>query len=166
MHACTLPFSGTMFSTCARTHARSQVYTCTHMRFWHAHLTLHQAEHTHRHQTAVFRSGETRPEAGSKRVLPSDKLGPFPQNRAPGEQRASPRRRSRTSNLTFGSSILARWTSKRCTTTAFAGFPGAQVQRSCPFAPGNAGLGCRCTPAERDDGCRQLGHSGPSGSGG
>ena len=26
---------------------------------------------------------------------------------------------------------------------AYAGFPGAQVQRSCPFAPGNLGLGCR-----------------------
>ena len=29
----------------------------------------HQALHTHRHLTALFRSGETRPEAGSKRVL-------------------------------------------------------------------------------------------------
>jgi hypothetical protein len=38
----------------------------------------HQAEHTHRHQTAGFRSGETCPEAGSKRTLPSDKPGPFP----------------------------------------------------------------------------------------
>jgi hypothetical protein len=40
------------------------------------------AEHTHRHQTAVFRSGETCPEAGSKRALPSEKLPP-PQNRLP-----------------------------------------------------------------------------------
>jgi hypothetical protein len=38
----------------------------------------HQAEHTHRHQTAVFRSGETCPEAGSKRTLPSDKPGALP----------------------------------------------------------------------------------------
>jgi hypothetical protein len=38
----------------------------------------HQAEHTHRHQTAVFRSGETCPEAGSKRALPSDKPGALP----------------------------------------------------------------------------------------
>ena len=30
---------------------------------------------------------------------------------------------------------------KRCTATAYAGFPGAQVQRSCTFAPGNPGLG-------------------------
>jgi len=37
-----------------------------------------QAEHTDRHQTAVFRSGETRPEAGSKRALPSDKSGALP----------------------------------------------------------------------------------------
>ena len=34
------------------------------------------AEHTHRHQTAVFRSGETCSEAGSKRALPSNKSGP------------------------------------------------------------------------------------------
>ena len=40
----------------------------------------HQAEHTHRHQTAMFRSGETCPEAGSKRALPSEELGPAPQN--------------------------------------------------------------------------------------
>jgi hypothetical protein len=39
--------------------------------------------HTHRHQTDVFQSGETCPEAGSKRALPSDKLGPSPQNRLP-----------------------------------------------------------------------------------
>jgi hypothetical protein len=38
----------------------------------------HQAEHTHRHQTAVFRSGETRPEAGSKRALPSNNSGASP----------------------------------------------------------------------------------------
>ena len=31
-----------------RTHARSQVYTCTHMRFWHAHLTL-SPDHSHLH---------------------------------------------------------------------------------------------------------------------
>jgi len=40
----------------------------------------HQAEHTHRHQTAVFRNGETCPEAGSKRALPS---GPPPENGFP-----------------------------------------------------------------------------------
>jgi hypothetical protein len=38
----------------------------------------YQAEHTHRHQTAVFRSGETCPEAGSKRSLPSNKSGALP----------------------------------------------------------------------------------------
>jgi hypothetical protein len=37
-----------------------------------------QAEHTHRHQTVVFRSGETCPEAGSKSALPSDKPGALP----------------------------------------------------------------------------------------
>jgi len=37
-----------------------------------------QAEHTPRHQTAVFRSGETRPEAESKRALFSDKPGALP----------------------------------------------------------------------------------------
>ena len=51
----------------------------------------HQAEHTHRHQTAVFRSGETCPEAGSKCDLPSDILGPSPQGPAPSEQRESTR---------------------------------------------------------------------------
>jgi hypothetical protein len=39
--------------------------------------------HTHRHQTAVFRSGETCPEAGIKRALPSDILGPSPQGPLP-----------------------------------------------------------------------------------
>ena len=34
-----------------------------------------------------------------------------------------------------------RWTLNRCTATAYPGFPGAQVQRSCTFAPGNRGLG-------------------------
>ena len=43
----------------------------------------HQAEHNHRHQTAAFRSRETCPEAGSKRALTSDKLGPSPKNRLP-----------------------------------------------------------------------------------
>ena len=38
----------------------------------------HQAEHTPRHKTVVFRSGETCPEAGSKRALPSDKSGALP----------------------------------------------------------------------------------------
>ena len=33
-----------------------------------------------------------------------------------------------------------RWTLNRRTATAYAGFPGAQAQRSCPFAPGNPGL--------------------------
>ena len=33
-----------------------------------------------------------------------------------------------------------RWTLNRCTATANAGFPGAQTQRSCSFAPGNPGL--------------------------
>ena len=30
---------------------------------------------------------------------------------------------------------------KRCTATAYAGFPGAQAQRSYVFAPGNPDLG-------------------------
>ena len=34
-----------------------------------------------------------------------------------------------------------RRTLNRRTATAYAGFPGAQVQRSCTFAPGNPGLG-------------------------
>ena len=38
----------------------------------------HQALHTPRHLTAMFRSGETCPEAGSKRALPSDKRGALP----------------------------------------------------------------------------------------
>jgi hypothetical protein len=38
----------------------------------------HQAEHTHRHQTAVFRSGETCPEADSKSALSSNKPGALP----------------------------------------------------------------------------------------
>ena len=38
----------------------------------------HEAEHTYRHQTAVFQSGETFPEAGSKRALPSEKPGALP----------------------------------------------------------------------------------------
>ena len=38
----------------------------------------HQAEHTHRHQTAVFRSGEACPEAGSKRAMPPNKPGALP----------------------------------------------------------------------------------------
>ena len=38
----------------------------------------HQAEHTHRHQTDVFRSGETCPEAVSKRALPSDRPRALP----------------------------------------------------------------------------------------
>jgi hypothetical protein len=44
---------------------------------WGGTLPAH-AEHTHRHQTAVFRSGETCPEAGSKRSLPSNKSGALP----------------------------------------------------------------------------------------
>ena len=40
---------------------------------------------------------------------------------------------------------------KRCTVTAYSGFPGAQVQRSCTFAPGNPGLGvCVCVPLLQD----------------
>jgi hypothetical protein len=39
---------------------------------------LHKTEHAHRHQTAVFRSGETCPEAGSKRALPSNNPGALP----------------------------------------------------------------------------------------
>ena len=38
----------------------------------------HQALHTPRHLTAVFRRGETCPEAGSKRVIHSDKAGALP----------------------------------------------------------------------------------------
>ena len=38
----------------------------------------HQAEHTHRYQTVVFRSGEACPEAGSKRAMPPDKPGALP----------------------------------------------------------------------------------------
>ena len=38
----------------------------------------HQASHTPRHLTAVFRRGETCPEAGSKRVIHSDKAGALP----------------------------------------------------------------------------------------
>ena len=34
------------------------------------------------------------------------------------------------------------WTLNRRTATAYAGFPGEQVQRSCTFAPGKPGLGC------------------------
>jgi len=49
------------------------------------------AEHTHRHHTALFRSGQTCPEAGIKRALPSDILGPSPQGPAPCEQRESMR---------------------------------------------------------------------------
>jgi len=44
----------------------------------------HQAEHTHRHQTVVFRSEETCPEGGSKCALPSEKpRGPPPENGFP-----------------------------------------------------------------------------------
>jgi hypothetical protein len=43
---------------------------------------------------------------------------------------ASPRRRSPRGRATL----------KRRTATAYAGFPGAQAQRSCAFAPGNPGL--------------------------
>ncbi len=63
------------------------------------------AEHTHRHQTAVFRSRETCPEAGSKRALPSNKSGALPPEtglsvnnvRATGTLEAEdrPRRKSR-----------------------------------------------------------------------
>ena len=38
----------------------------------------HQADHTHRHQPAVFRGGVSCPEAGSKRALPSNKSGALP----------------------------------------------------------------------------------------
>ena len=38
----------------------------------------HQALHTPRHLTAVFRRGETCPEAGSKRAIHSDKAGALP----------------------------------------------------------------------------------------
>jgi len=37
---------------------------------------------------------------------------------------------------------------KRCTATAYAGFSGAQVQRSCTFAPGNPGFGPRSPQTE------------------
>jgi hypothetical protein len=46
---------------------------------WLGRDLTHQAQHTHRHQTAVFRSEETCPEAGSKRALPSDKPGALPE---------------------------------------------------------------------------------------
>jgi len=72
---------------------------------------------------------------------------------------ACPRRRSRHKQLysdqprfrcaSWGRGRLLRriggprgWAAlKRCTATASSGLPGAQVQRSCTFAPGNPGLG-------------------------
>ena len=61
------------------------VYVCVCARLCilvvYVHLSLSLS--LSRLQTAGFRSGETCPEAGSKRALPSDKLGPSPQNRLP-----------------------------------------------------------------------------------
>ena len=98
-------------------------------------------EHTHRHQTAVFRSGETCPEAGSKRALPSDKLGPSSKNRLP----------------------LWKWQVRWMTAASQEPPPtttlGAPRERGCPLQPQKNGRSCRTSstlqhtevgPPERD----------------
>jgi len=99
-------------------------------------------EHTHRHQTAVFRSGETCPEAGSKRALPSNKSGAFPPETGLPLNNVRVHRRSRHKQP-YSEQPRFRRTLNRRTATAYAGFPGGKAQRSCAFAPGNPGLGPR-----------------------
>ncbi len=64
-----------------------------------------------------------------------------------------PRRRSRHQQP-YSDQPRFRWTLNRCTATAYAGFPGAQVQRSCAFAPGNPGLDPSSKVAYYDAGAR------------
>jgi len=65
---------------------------------------------------------------------------PRPTPHAPRIRDAScPRRRSQHKQP-YSDQPRFRWTLNRCTATAYSGFPGAQAQRSCAFAPGNPGL--------------------------